>query len=52
MIFYAQKSKGAERMKQYEVIRIRGHYEVFDAEGNFFCSADSYSEAMSEINDA
>ena len=39
-------------MKSYDIIPVRGHYEVFDAEGNFICSADSYSEAMSEINAA
>ena len=34
----------------YEIIPIRGYYEVYDPEGNFVCSADSYSEAMLEIN--
>lgn len=39
-------------MKNYDIIPIRGHYEVYDAEGNFVCSADSYSEAMSELEAA
>ena len=39
-------------MRNYNIMAIRGHYEVYDAEGNFVCSADSYSEAMSEINAA
>lgn len=39
-------------MRSYDIISIRGHYEVYDAEGNFVCSADSYSEAMNEINAA
>ena len=39
-------------MSNYDIIPVRGHYEVFDAEGNFVCSTDSYSEAVSEINAA
>ncbi len=39
-------------MKSYDIIPIRGHYEVYDAEGHFVCSADSYSEAMSELEAA
>ena len=39
-------------MSNYNIMAIRGHYEVYDAEGNFVCSADSYSEAISEISAA
>ena len=39
-------------MKSYDIIPVRGHYEVFDAEGNFVCSADTYSEAVCEISAA
>lgn len=35
-------------MESYEVIRSNGHYEVF-VNGKFFCSADSYVEAVKEI---
>lgn len=33
----------------YEIIPVRGHYEVYDAEGNFICSADTKSEALQEL---
>ncbi len=33
----------------YDIISVRGHYEVYDAEGSFVCSADTRSEAISEI---
>lgn len=36
----------------YEIIPVRGHYEIYDNLGNFICSADTRSEAMSEIEDA
>lgn len=39
-------------MSNYKIMAIRGHYEVYDAEGNFVCSADTYSEAIGEINAA
>ena len=39
-------------MSMYNIMAIRGHYEVYDAEGNFVCSADTYSEAISEISAA
>ena len=39
-------------MRSFDIIPIRGHYEVYDDNGNFVCSADSYSEAISEINAA
>lgn len=34
---------------QYEIAHVRDHYEVYDSNGNFYCSADTYGEAMSEI---
>ena len=36
----------------FEIIPVRGHYEVYDYAGNFVCSADSYSEAMFEVQAA
>lgn len=39
-------------MRSYDIIPIRGHYEVYDAEGKFVCSADSYAEALREIDAA
>lgn len=36
----------------YDIIPVRGHYEVYDAEGNFICSADTKSEALSELSAA
>ncbi len=36
--------------RYYDIIPVRGHYEVYDGEGNFICSADSYSEAVCEIS--
>ncbi len=33
----------------YEIIPVRGHYEVYDADGNFVCSADTKSEALAEL---
>lgn len=35
-------------MEQYKIISVRGHYEVF-VNGKFFCSADTYQEAVREI---
>ena len=34
---------------EYKIIAVRGHYEVYDANGKFFCSADTYGEARREI---
>ena len=36
-------------MPEYKIIATRGHYEVYDSNGNFFCSADTYHEAEREI---
>lgn len=33
---------------QYEIIAIRGHYEVY-LNGKFFCSADTFMEAVNEL---
>ena len=35
-------------MPQYEIIAVRGHYEVY-LNGQFFCSADTFMEAAKEI---
>ena len=34
---------------KYEIIDVRGHYEIY-INGNFYCSADTYTEAIREIN--
>ena len=36
----------------YEIIPVRGHYEVYDNRGNFICSADTRYEAFSELEEA
>lgn len=33
------------------IISIRGHYEVFAADGSFLFSADTKAEAMKELED-
>ena len=33
----------------FKIISVRGHYEVYN-KGKFFCSADTYSEAVEEID--
>lgn len=33
------------------VISVRGHYEVFAADGRFLFSADTRAEAMEELED-
>ena len=33
----------------YDIIPVRGHYEVYDADGNFVFSADTRSEALQEL---
>ena len=35
-------------MEQYKIIDVRGHYEIYLGE-KFFCSADTYGEAIREI---
>lgn len=35
---------------QYEIISVRGHYEVY-RNGEFYCSADTYGEAQREIEE-
>lgn len=33
---------------EVKIIQVRGHYEVY-TDGEFFCSADSYVEAVNEL---
>ena len=33
----------------YDILPVRGHYEVYDADGNFVCSADTRAEALREL---
>lgn len=32
----------------FEIIHVAGHYEVY-INGDFYCSADTFSEAVSEV---
>lgn len=36
----------------YDIVSVRGHYEIYDAEGRFVCSADTKSEALAELSAA
>ena len=36
----------------YDILPVRGHYEVYDADGNFVCSADTRAEALQELTAA
>ena len=38
-------------LEEVKIIQIRGHYEVY-TNGKFFCSADSYIEAVNELYEA
>lgn len=37
--------------EQFEMKYVRGHVEVYDGTGQFCFSADTYSEAQSELRD-
>ena len=37
-------------MLEYEIVPNKGHYDVY-IDGDFYCTADSYYEAASEIDD-
>ena len=39
-------------LASYEILPVRGHYEVYDADGNFLFSADTRSEALQELEAA
>ena len=41
--------KGAEVMKDYDIVWVRGHVEVYDWAGRFCFSADNEREAMEEL---
>lgn len=36
--------------EEYKIIAVRGHYEVYH-NGKFWCSADTYNEAVKEIEE-
>lgn len=36
--------------RDIQIKQVRGHWEVF-INGEFFCTADSYLEAVMEVND-
>lgn len=33
----------------FKIISIRGHYEAYDANGNFICSGDTWKEVAEEV---
>lgn len=35
----------------FDIIPVRGHYEVFSAAGDFLFSADTRAEALRELGD-
>ena len=41
--------KGAEVMKDYDIVWVRGHVEVYDWAGRFCFSADNEREALAEL---
>ena len=41
--------KGAEGMKDYDIVWVRGHVEVYDWAGRFCFSADNEREALEEL---
>ena len=45
----AVSQKGAEVMKDYDIVWVRGHVEVYDWAGRFCFSADNEREAMEEL---
>ena len=42
------KPKGTETEMKYKIVDVYGHYEVY-INGNFYCSVDTYTEAIREI---
>lgn len=38
----------AKEFTEVKIIQTRGHYEVY-TDGKFFCSTDSYIEAVNEL---
>ena len=45
----AVSQKGAEGMKDYDIVWVRGHVEVYDWAGRFCFSADNEREALEEL---
>jgi hypothetical protein len=41
---------GMYKMNNFIIKPINGHYEVYDKNNYFVCSADNYCEAIEEIN--
>lgn len=37
------------RTVTYEIVRVKGHYEVFDENGNFVTSGDTYRECQEDL---
>ena len=48
-VLVAQR-EGKPMYEQYKIIANRGHHEVY-LNGEFFCSADNYGEAVREIEE-
>ena len=42
------RQEGTETEMKYKIVDVYGHYEVY-INGNFYCSVDTYTEAIREI---
>ena len=49
-ILQAETTKGSQSML-WSIVSVRGHYEVFSADGRFLFSADTKAEAMEELSE-
>lgn len=49
-VSFIQRNKGGAVM-EYKIIWVRGHVEVYGADGEFFFSADNEREAREELRE-
>ena len=49
-VSFKQRNKGGAAM-EYKMIWVRGHVEVYGADGEFFFSADNEREAREELRE-
>lgn len=50
-MFYNETIKTERKMVMFHCINTRGHYQVYDMNGNFLFSADSEREVREELRD-
>lgn len=48
-IFQADHTKGVCAMR-WSIVSVKGHYEVYAADGSFLFSTDTKAEAMEELS--